>query len=52
MMALSTDEESPVREIVSERGASVRLRVMMERAVGPVKGGSPATISYITAPRA
>ena len=39
-----------MREIVSERGASVRLRVRIERAVGPVNGGSPASISYSTAP--
>ncbi len=49
---LFTPAGSPARDVVSERGSSVRLRVMMARAVGPVKGGSPAIISYITAPSA
>ena len=35
----------PARTLVSARGVSVRLRVSTDLALGPVNGGSPASIS-------
>ena len=40
------------RWIVSERGSSVITRAMIACAVGPVNGGSPVSISYVTHPSA
>jgi hypothetical protein len=40
------------RWMVSERGSSVITRATIAWAVGPVKGGSPTSISYSTHPRA
>ena len=50
--AASTCGGTVFRCSVSERGSSVITRAMMACAVGPVNGGSPASISYSTQPSA
>ena len=52
-----THEHEQLRRTVerfcrSDGGASVSTRATMAWAVGPVKGGSPASISYTTQPSA
>ena len=50
MITASTCGATSSRVAVIERGRSVMVRMMMARAVGPVNGGSPASISYSTLP--
>lgn len=41
-----------LRCTMSDRGSSVTTRAMIAWAEGPVKGGSPKSISYVTQPSA
>ena len=50
--ALSSDRGTTSRSTRNDVGRSVISFAINARAVGPVTGGSPASISYVTAPRA